>query len=92
MSYSTEDLRDLIIELDKKIERVITNVETIKAKQEELNTDISKIKDPENGLFPRVKSLEEWRTTHSRITWAALSALIALAAKQLWDLITFHAS
>lgn len=90
MPYSTEDLRDLIIELDKKIDRVVTNVETIKNKQEELNADIVKIKDPDNGLFPRVKSLEEWRRTHSRITWAALSALIALAAKQFWDIMTLH--
>jgi seryl-tRNA synthetase len=90
MPYSTDDLRDLIIELDKKVDRVITNVETIKEKQEELNKDLLKIKDPDNGLFPRVKSLEEWRTTHSRITWAALSALIALAAKQIWDIMTLH--
>lgn len=90
MPYSTDDLRDLIIELDKKVDRVITNVETIKEKQEELNKDLLKIKDPDNGLFPRVKSLEEWRTTHSRITWAALSALIALAAKQIWDIVTLH--
>ena len=37
MPYSTDDLRDLIIELDKKIDRVVSNVETIKDKQEELN-------------------------------------------------------
>jgi hypothetical protein len=90
MAYSTEDLRDLIIELDKKVDRVVSSIETIKDKQDELNRDLLKIKDPDSGLFPRVKSLEEWRTTHSRITWAALSALIALAAKQLWDIMTLH--
>jgi hypothetical protein len=90
MAYSTEDLRDLIIELDKKVDRVVSSIEIIKDKQDELNRDLLKIKDPDSGLFPRVKSLEEWRTTHSRITWAALSALIALAAKQLWDIITLH--
>lgn len=90
MPYSTDDLRDLIIELDKKIDRVVINVETIKNKQEELNADIVKIKDPDNGLFSRVKSLEEWRSTHSKITWTAISALIALAIKQIWDIITLH--
>ncbi len=90
MAYSTEDLRDLIIELDKKVDRVVSSIEIIKDKQDDLNRDLLKIKDPDSGLFPRVKSLEEWRTTHSRITWAALSALIALAAKQLWDIITLH--
>jgi hypothetical protein len=90
MAYSTEDLRDLIIELDKKVDRVVSSIEIIKDKQDDLNRDLLKIKDPDSGLFPRVKSLEEWRTTHSRITWAALSALIALAAKQLWDIMTLH--
>jgi hypothetical protein len=90
MAYSTEDLRDLIIQLDKKVDRVVSSVETIKDKQDELNRDLLKIKDPDNGLFPRIKSLEEWRTAHSRITWAALSALIGLAAKQIWDIVTIH--
>jgi len=90
MAFSTEDLRDLIIQLDKKVDRVVTNLETIKDKQDEFNRDLLKIKDPDNGLFPRIKSLEEWRTMHSRVTWAAISALIGLAAKQLWDIITIH--
>jgi len=30
MAYSTEDLRDLIIELDKKVERIIASVDSMK--------------------------------------------------------------
>ena len=90
MSYSTDDLRDLIIELDKKVDKVINSVDAMKAKQDEINTDLAKIKDPDTGLFPRVKSLEEWRATHSKITWAAVTALIGLAAKQIWDILSMH--
>ncbi len=90
MSYSSDDLRDLIIELDKKVDKVINSVDAMKAKQDEINIDLAKIKDPDNGLFPRVKSLEEWRATHSKITWAAVTALIGLAAKQLWDILSMH--
>ena len=90
MAYSTDDLRDLIIELDKKVERVINSVDSIKAKQEEINVDIAKIKDPDNGLFPRVKSLEEWRSVHSKITWVTITALIPVALKQIWDMVTTH--
>ncbi len=90
MPYSTEDLRDLIIELDKKVDKVINSVDAMKAKQDEINVDLAKIKDPDHGLFPRVKSLEEWRATHSRVTWAAVTALVALAVKQLWDILTIH--
>ena len=90
MAYSTDDLRDLIIELDKKVDRVINSVDSIKAKQEEINVDLAKIKDPDKGLFPRVKSLEEWRNVHSKITWVTITALIPLAFKQIWDMITVH--
>lgn len=90
MAYSTEDIRDLIIELDKKVDKVINSVDSIKSKQDEINSDLTKIKDPDNGIFPRIKSLEEWRSTHSRITWAAVTALIALAVKQVWDIVSIH--
>lgn len=90
MSYSTDDLRDLIIELDKKVDKVISSVDAMKAKQDEVTADLIRIKDPDIGLFPRVKSLEEWRETHSKITWIAITALIGLAIKQLWDILTIH--
>ncbi len=70
--------------------KVISSVDSMKAKQDEITADLIRIKDPDTGLFPRVKSLEEWRATHSRITWGAVTALIALAVKQLWDIMTTH--
>ena len=88
MAYSTEDLRDLIIELDKKIDRVVSSMDYIKAKQDETNIDLARIKDPDNGLFSRVKTLENWKEGHSKITWGAISAVTFLIVKQLWDLLT----
>jgi hypothetical protein len=88
MAYSTEDLRDLIIELDKKIDRVVSSVDYIKAKQDETNIDLARIKDPDNGLFSRVKTLENWKEGHSKITWGAISAVTFLTVKQLWDVLT----
>jgi hypothetical protein len=88
MPYSTEDLRDLIIELDKKIDKVVSTVEYMKTRQDENATDLAKIKDPDNGLFVRVKVLENWKDTHSKITWGAITALLGLATKQIWDILT----
>lgn len=88
MAYSTEDLRDLIIELDKKIDRVVSSMDYIKAKQDETNLDLARIKDPDSGLFSRIKTLESWKETHSKITWGAISAVTFLIVKQLWDVIT----
>jgi hypothetical protein len=88
MAYSTEDLRDLIIELDKKIDRVVSSMDYIKAKQDETNIDLARIKDPDNGLFSRVKTLENWKEGHSKITWGAISAVTFLIVKQLWDVLT----
>jgi len=88
MAYSTEDLRDLIIELDKKIDRVVSSMDYIKSKQDETNIDLARIKDPDNGLFSRVKTLENWKEGHSKITWGAISAVTFLIVKQLWDVLT----
>jgi hypothetical protein len=88
MPYSTEDLRDLIIELDKKIDKVVNTVEYMKTRQDENASDLAKIKDPDNGLFVRVKVLENWKDTHSKITWGAITALLGLATKQIWDILT----
>ena len=88
MAYSTDDLRDLIIELDKKVDKVVNTVEYMKTKQDENGTDLAKIKDPDNGLFARIKELENWKDTHSKITWGAITALLGLATKQVWDILT----
>ena len=86
----SNEVRELIIELDKKVDRVISNVEIIKEKQDEINRDLSKIKDPDTGLFARVKTLEDWKSSQSKLTMTGIATLVALIIKQFWDLITIH--
>ena len=65
-----------------------SQIEELKAKQDETNIDLARIKDPDSGLFSRIKTLENWKEGHSKITWGAISAVTFLIVKQLWDVIT----
>ncbi len=54
-------------------------------------TDISKIKEavynPDQGIYARLRSLEVWKETSSKVTWIMISALIGLATMSVWNLL-----
>ena len=72
-----------LIELNGKFERVMDNIEIVKDKQEEMADDISKIKDavynPDEGIYARLRDLEGWKKTTSRIVWILVTSIVALA-------------
>ena len=53
--------------------------------------DISKIKEavynPDSGLYARLRSLEEWKESQSKIQWVVTSGVIMLMVKMFWDVM-----
>jgi predicted nucleic acid-binding Zn-ribbon protein len=88
------ELKDYIVNLDKKVDRMMNAIDVLKEKNDDVAKDISKIKDavyhPEEGLYARIKTLESWKENQSKLSWIALTAIIGLAIKQLWDILTTH--
>lgn len=88
------ELKDYIINLDRKVDRMMNAIDVLKEKNDDVAKDISKIKDavyhPEEGLYARIKTLEAWKENQSKLSWIALTAIIGLAIKQLWDILTTH--
>lgn len=84
------ELKDGMVNLDKKLDRLVSTVDNLKASQDQINIDIQRIKDPDSGLFPRVRTLEQWKDTYSKFMWLTTSALLAVIVKQVWDLLTIH--
>ena len=86
------ELREAITALDKKVDRMMSSIDNLKEKQDDVAKDISKIKDavyhPDEGLYARIKILETWKETQSKVSWIAITAIVGLAIKQLWDLLT----
>lgn len=86
------ELREAITALDKKVDRMMSSIENLKEKQDDVAKDITKIKEavyhPDEGLYARIKILETWKDNQSKVSWIAITAIVGLAIKQLWDLLT----
>ena len=66
----------------------MNNIDTVKEKQEEMAQDISKIKEavyhPDQGLYARLKELESWKETSSRLTWLIITSVIGLTVATIY--------
>jgi hypothetical protein len=82
---------EALIELNSKLERLLNGIDTLGANQERMSDDISKIKEavynPDSGLYARLRSLEQWKDTTSRIQWMMFSSVGVLMVKMLWDVM-----
>ena len=85
MDTTTETL----IELNAKLERLINGIDTLHANQERMSEDISKIKEavynPDEGLYARLRALEQWKDSQSKIQWLVTSGVVMLVVKAVWD-------
>jgi len=83
---SGEELRSLtqvIVELKGQIERM-------SERQDEMLNDVKKIKqavyDPDSGIYARLRLLEQWKETTSKIQWAMIMSLISLFTAAIYKL------
>ena len=87
MDSTTETL----IELNAKLERLLNGIDSLSANQERMSDDISKIKEavynPDEGLYARLRNLEQWKESTSRVQWMVSSGVIMLMVKMLWDVM-----
>ena len=76
------------VEIEGKFEQIMNNIDTVKEKQEEMAQDISKIKEavyhPDQGLYARLKELESWKETSSRLTWLIITSVIGLTVATIY--------
>ena len=91
MSDSERELSEAILRLENNIQRMVDGIDVVKEDMKVMATDISKIKEavynPDQGIYARLRSLETWKETSSKITWIMISALIGLATMSVWNLL-----
>jgi len=77
-------LERLIIELKSQIERM-------DERQEEMLENMKMIKkavyDPNEGLYARLRDLEQWKETTSKVMWMIITAVVGLTTATLYGLI-----
>ena len=71
-------------ELQKSIDRLCTSTEIIKDNQTQMVEDVAKIKEavynPEQGLYARLRTLENWKTQSSKMIWTLFTAVVGLVS------------
>lgn len=77
---------------------LVTKMQVLLDKQDELGENISKIKEavynPDNGLYARLSkldarldSLEEWKNNNSKVLWMLVTVGIGLVINSAWQAI-----
>lgn len=58
------------------------NLERMAEKQQEMVDDVKEIKkavyDPEQGLYARLKALEQWKDSTSKVMWVIITTVVGL--------------
>jgi len=80
-----------LVELNGKFERLMDAIDGVKDRQEDMADDIAKIKEavynPDEGLYARLRALESWKKTSSRVIWMVVTALSGLVVATVWSVL-----
>ena len=82
-------LQLIAVDLENKLDRLGDGIEYLKDRQEEMAVHISKIKEavynPEEGIYARLRELEGWKRTHTKLMWLMTSSLIGLITAAIFS-------
>ena len=78
----SDDSRACMLEMQNKLDKVCNGIDVMQDKQEEMSQDIAKIKEavynPDQGLYARLRELETWKQTSSRMIWTLFTSVVGL--------------
>jgi len=78
-------------ELKGQLQRIEDAIMTMKEKNEEMADDVTKIKEaiynPDEGIYSRLKDLEAWKASMSRVLWLLATGALGSLGVVLWEII-----
>tara|TARA_R100000995_G_C3404162_1_gene86324 strand:- start:319 stop:576 length:258 start_codon:yes stop_codon:yes gene_type:complete len=83
--------REEILDLKQAIMELTVNIKHMDSKQDEMLQDVKSIKEaiynPETGLYARVRTLEQWQSSMSKIIWSVGFGFVGLITKAIIEII-----
>ena len=80
ISHFTQAIMDLKGQIERMSER-----------QDEMLDDVKKIKEavynPDSGLYARLRALEQWKESQSKVQWTMMTTIIALVIATVYKAI-----
>jgi len=71
--------------------KAILLLEHVKEDIDAIRVDISKIKDavydPDEGIYARLRSLETWKNTSTKIMWIMFTSIAGLTTLGMWQIL-----
>lgn len=71
-------------DIESKLDRLCSGLDLVRNNQESMAEDIGKIKEavynPDQGLYARLRELEGYKSTSSKMIWTLFTSLIGLIA------------
>lgn len=68
----------------RKLDLVGVKLDELKDTQHEMAQDISKVKEaifhPDLGLYARLRELESWKASASRMIWILITSIVGIAS------------
>ena len=87
----TTSLTGFKLSTDHKLDLMTIKLDEIKEKQEEMSEDLSKVKEalygPDQGLYARLRDLEQWKTNVQKVIWMMTSTIIGLSGYVLKSIL-----
>jgi len=78
-------------ELKGQLQRIEDAIMTMKEKNEEMADDVTKIKEaiynPDEGIYSRLKDLEAWKASMSRVLWLLATGALGSLGVALWEIV-----
>jgi len=76
------DQQDFNLDIQTKLDRICNGMDVMSGKQEEMSVDVAKIKEavynPDQGLYARLRELESWKSTSSKMIWTLFTSVVGL--------------
>ena len=77
-----------VLELNGKFDRVVDAIEVVKDKQDDMASDVKEIREavynPDQGIYARLRELESWKNTSSKLIWLIITSMIGLTTAYAW--------
>jgi len=74
--------QEYMLEMQSKLDKVCNGIDVMSGKQKQMSDDIGKIKEevynPDQGLYARLRELESWKKTSSRMIWTLFTTMVGL--------------
>ena len=81
-SNPTSSLTGFKLSTDHKLDLMTIKLDEIKEKQDEMSEALSKVKEalygPDQGLYARLRDLEQWKSSMQKVIWMLTSTIIGL--------------